>query len=148
MAAYPLPVLIVLAASACLLGGCGVERLSGLIGTSSEPPAATASGETPPAEAARQVPPPVDMGGKWTLAAPGSGSCVMTFGATPGASEGTIAPAGGCPFSFFTSRKWTYEDAGLMIRDHTGLTLARLAQADSGGFHGQTVASQTVTLTR
>jgi hypothetical protein len=47
----------------------------------------------------------------------------MTFGVQPEAIEGTIAPAGGCPFSFFTSRKWNYSTAGLAVRDHTGQRL-------------------------
>jgi len=51
--------------------------------------------------------PPINLAGRWTLSSTGSGSCTMTFGAQPEASEGTIAPAGGCPFNFFTSRKWS-----------------------------------------
>src|SRR5262249_61539901 len=54
-------------------------------------------------------PPPVNMAGRWTLTAPGTGGCAMNFGATPGAAEGTIAPEGGCPGNFFTSRKWVFE---------------------------------------
>jgi hypothetical protein len=55
---------------------------------------------------------PTNLAGKWTLAAPGAGSCVMNFGAQPDAIEGTIAPAGGCPYNFFTSRKWSYTVSG------------------------------------
>ena len=52
----------------------------------------------------------------------------MTFGAaTPAAADGTIAPEGGCPGKFYTSRKWTYDQAGLTIRDHNGQPLAQLA---------------------
>ena len=40
----------------------------------------------------------------------------MTLGATPNATEGAIAPAGGCPFNFYTSRQWTYAENGLTIR--------------------------------
>src|ERR1700742_2349033 len=62
--------------------------------------------------------PPVNLAGKWTLSAVGAGSCDMNFGAQPDAAEGTIAPGGRCPFNFFTSRKWSYTAAGLVIRDH------------------------------
>ena len=41
--------------------------------------------------------------------------------------QGTIAPEGGCPGSFFTSRKWTFEHGALIIRDHKGESLAELS---------------------
>jgi len=47
----------------------------------------------------------LSLAGRWTLSSTGTGSCAMTFDAVQDASEGTIAPAGGCPFNFFTSRK-------------------------------------------
>jgi hypothetical protein len=72
----------------------------------------------------------------------------MTFGAVPDAAEGTIAPAGGCPFNFFTSRKWTYSEAGLAIRDHNAQTLAQLAPAGPNRFEGKTIAGQDVVLSR
>jgi hypothetical protein len=53
------------------------------------------------------IAPPINLAGRWTLSSAGAGSCAMTFSVQPEAIEGTIAPAGGCPFSFFTSRKWT-----------------------------------------
>src|SRR5215472_1160260 len=56
------------------------------------------SSPPPPAQ-----PPPIDLAGRWRLAA-ASGACLMTLAATPGAADGTIAPAGGCPGNFFTSR--------------------------------------------
>ena len=61
----------------------------------------------------------------------------MTLGDTPGAAEGSIAPAGGCPGNFFTSRKWTYEHDMLIIRDHKGELLVELAFAN-GRFEGKT----------
>jgi Protease inhibitor Inh len=64
-----------------------------------------------------------------------AGGCVMTFTDTPGAAEGTIAPAGGCPTNFFTSRKWTFERDRLIIRDHKGEPLAELSFA-AGRFQG------------
>jgi len=93
-------------------------------------------------------PPPVNMAGRWTLTSPGTGGCAMNFGATPGAAEGTVAPEGGCPGSFFTSRKWVFEDNGLVIRDHTGQPLARLALGAGGRFDGQATTGQPVTLGR
>jgi len=64
----------------------------------------------------------------------------MTFGATPGAAEGTIAPAGGCPGNFFMSRKWVFEHDKLVVRDYKGQLLAelsfanrRFAGTDAGG---------------
>ena len=72
----------------------------------------------------------------------------MTFGATQDATEGTIAPAGGCPFNFFTSRKWTYGEAGMTIRDHNAQLLAQLAPAGPNRFEGKTSAGQDVALSR
>ena len=94
------------------------------------------------------APPPVNLAGKWTLSATGAGSCAMTFGAQPEAVEGTIAPAGGCPYSFFTSRKWSYTSAGLMIRDHNAQTLAQLQPVGEGRFEGKTNAGQDIALSR
>jgi hypothetical protein len=93
-------------------------------------------------------PPPISMAGRWTLSSPGSGGCAMNFGAPPGAAEGTIAPEGGCPGNFFTSRKWVFEDSALVIRDHTGQPLARLALGPSGRFDGQATTGQQVSLGR
>jgi hypothetical protein len=72
----------------------------------------------------------------------------MTFGAQPQASEGTIAPAGGCPYNFFTSRKWNYTTAGLIIRDHNAQQLALLTPTGDGRFVGKTSAGQDVSLGR
>ena len=72
----------------------------------------------------------------------------MNFGAVAGASEGTIAPEGGCPGNFFTSRKWVFEESGLVIRDHTGQPLAQLAFAPPSRFDGRAASGQAVTLSR
>jgi hypothetical protein len=116
------------------LAGCASER------TAPPPPAA--------APGAALSPPPEPMAGRWLLGSAGSGQCTMTFGGNAGAGEGTIAPEGGCPGSFFTSRKWTFEPAGLVIRDHTGAPLAQLAQAGPGRFEGKATGGLQVTLTR
>jgi len=140
---------------AALLAGCA-ERLnfggSGSTGTATEPLSAAPTGQVTsgplPTSGGARSPPPVSMAGRWTLSSPGAGGCAMNFGATPGAAEGTVAPEGGCPGSFFTSRKWVFEDNGLVIRDHTGQPLARLALGPSGRFDGQATSGQAVALTR
>jgi Protease inhibitor Inh len=92
--------------------------------------------------------PPVNLAGRWTLSSTGAASCGMTFGDVQDATEGTIAPAGGCPFNFFTSRKWTYSAAGLTIRDHNAQSLAQLTAAGPSRFEGKTTAGQDVALSR
>lgn len=120
--------------SAALLAGCWTT----------DRPAAENAASTAPAVA----PPPTSLSGKWTLSSTGAGSCTMTFGAQPEASEGTIAPAGGCPYNFFTSRKWNYTTSGLIIRDHNAQQLALLTPTGDGRFVGKTSAGQDVSLGR
>jgi len=76
------------------------------------------------------------------------GSCVMNFGAQSDAIEGTIAPAGGCPFNFFTSRKWTYVTGGLVIRDHKAEALAQLSPIGPDRYEGKTSDDHEITLSR
>src|SRR5438477_6954773 len=92
--------------------------------------------------------PPEPMAGRWQLAAVGASQCNMNFGGTPEAGEGTIAPEGGCPGNFYTSRKWTFEQGSLIIRDHNGQPLGQLAVAAPGRFDGKATNGQPVTLTR
>jgi hypothetical protein len=141
--------------SIVVLAGCA-ERISSFggsnspTGTEALPAAPTGPVATGPLAAAGGVrtPPPVNMAGRWTLTSPGGGGCAMNFGAPPNSAEGTIAPEGGCPGSFFTSRKWAYEDNSLVIRDHTGQALARLALGAAGRFDGQATGGQPVGLAR
>lgn len=126
-------ILPALAAAALTLAGCASDR--------APPPAAAPAG---PALSA----PPEAMAGRWMLGSAGSGQCAMTFGGNAGAGEGTIAPEGGCPGNFFTSRKWTFEAGGLVIRDHTGAALAQLAQAGPGRFEGKATGGLQVMLSR
>ena len=126
-----------------LLAACGgSDRLAVDSGVPANPPAAATQAGSPPAA------PPVSLAGRWTLSSTGAGSCAMTFGAVQDATEGSIAPAGGCPFNFFTSRKWTYSQAGLTIRDHNAQTLAQLAPAGPNRFEGKTGSGQDVALSR
>ena len=125
-----------LVSASLLLAGCW----------STDRPAAesapVASGPTP-------TPPPYNMAGKWTLSAAEAKSCSMTFGATQAdVTDGTIAPAGGCPYNFFTSRKWSYTTKGLLIRDHNAQVLAELGPAGPDRFEGKTGAGQEVVLSR
>ncbi len=108
-------------------------------------PSEQAQPSAPPAPPPPQ-PPPIDVAGRWRLVA-ASGACLMTLGATPGAAEGTIAPAGGCPGNFFTSRKWTFEHDMLIIRDHKSETLAELSFS-AGRFQGQATGGGSITLAR
>jgi hypothetical protein len=125
---------------AALLAACSnSERLGG---------AANSPQASPAIAAPQAVPPPVNLAGRWTLSSTGSGSCGMTFGANPDATEGTIAPGGGCPFNFFTSRKWNYTVAGLTIRDHNAQALAQLAPAGPDRFEGKTNSGQDLALAR
>ena len=71
----------------------------------------------------------------------------MTLGSAPGAAQGTIAPEGGCPGNFFTSRKWAFEHDALIIRDHKGQPLAQLSFT-GGHFEGQDDKGGTLSLSR
>jgi len=133
-------ILLVLIPVLAVLSGCtNTERLGGGPDQTSVPPPA-------PPPPAQPSPPPVDVAGKWKLSVAGSSACVMTFGGSTGASDGSIAPAGGCPGSFFTSRKWSYEHDRLVIRNHKGEVLVELSFA-GGHFEGQG-SNGAVSLTR
>ena len=127
--------LALLALAACSSGPTGPAG--------GEPQAAAPGGPS-----GAQIAPPVDMAGRWTLASSAGGACGINFRPTTGVGEGAIAPEGGCPGNFFTSRKWTYESTGLVIRDHTGKPLAQLAAAGAGRFEGRTSEGAGITLSR
>jgi Protease inhibitor Inh len=129
--------------AAAALAGCS----GGMFATSTtEPP------PPPPAPqaTARAAPiaPPVEITGRWQFTSTAGGTCAMVFSATPGSGEGTIAPQGGCPGKFFTSRRWTYDQDTLIIRDHKGEQLARLAFSPPGRFEGQAAPGETISLGR
>ena len=128
-----------------LLGGCtNTSRFGG------EPPTQAAPPEPPAAPApAPETPktPPVDLAGKWRLSAAAGGTCLMTLTANPGATDGKIAPAGGCPGNFFTSRKWTYDGDRLTIRDFKGQALAELSLVNDH-FEGKNSSGLAITLAR
>jgi len=125
---------LVLAGVAFIASGCASDRT---------PTGATVTPAAPSLSAA-----PEAMAGRWQLAAIGSSACNMTLSGAPGAAEGTIAPEGGCPGNFFTSRKWTFEQGQLIIRDHNGGPLGELAPVTAGRFDGKATNGIVVTLTR
>ncbi len=101
----------------------------------------------PPPTPSPLSPPPIDLAGRWRLTAAAGGACFMTLGATPGAAQGTIAPEGGCPSNFFTSRKWTFENDSLIIRSHKGEPLAQLSFT-GGHFEGKDNGGGMLSLSR
>jgi hypothetical protein len=128
------------ACSAGNFGGSGPEQQANAAPPAPPPP--------PPPPPPAPVPPPVDLAGRWKLTAAQAGACFMSFGNTPATvAAGTIAPEGGCPGSFFTSRKWTFEHGVLFVRNHKGEPLAQLSFAD-GRFEGHDTSGAAVSLTR
>jgi hypothetical protein len=109
-----------------------------------EPPPAAA---VPPPAPPPPSPPPIDLAGRWRLTAAAGGGCFMTLGDATGAAQGTVAPEGGCPGSFFTSRKWTFEQGNLIVRNHKGEPLAQLAFT-GGHFEGKDNGGGSLTLSR
>ena len=145
--------LLVVLATIPALTGCSLDRFGSgdsdpSMAPATGPMAGTPSAGSPAVPTARPTPPPVNMDGRWRLAAQGGGTCSLNFGATPGSGEGTIAPEGGCPGNFFTSRKWIFEQGGLTIQDHTGQPLAQLVLAGSTRFEGQASNGQAISLGR
>jgi len=141
--------LSMLAGIVVMLAGCGSSNFGNLSPLPAAPTAkvtgaplgtaATGSTRRPAADIA--------MAGRWTLAAD-TGACGMNFGGTPSAAEGTIAPEGGCPGRFYTSRKWTLEQGALIIRDHQGKPLAQLAMSSPVRFEGKATGGMALTLSR
>jgi len=123
------------------LAGCSGGSI---LGHQPEPPP-PASEETPPPPA--PTPPPIDLAGRWHLTSAGGGTCYMTLAADPGAAQGKVAPEGGCPGSFFTSRKWIYQNGLLIIQDFKDGTLAQLSHT-ADHFEGQDTSNGAITLAR
>jgi hypothetical protein len=93
--------------------------------------------------------PPVAMDGRWLLSSTGSGMCGMNFTSAPEGTSGKIAPEGGCPGRFFTSRQWRFEQGGLLILDHKEQPLAQLASTEPpGSFQGRANSGISVSLSR
>jgi hypothetical protein len=95
------------------------------------------------------APPAVAMDGRWLLAATNGAMCGMNFTSAPERTSGKIAPEGGCPGRFFTSRQWRFEQGGLLILDHKEQPLAQLASSEPpGSFQGRAKSGISVSLTR
>jgi hypothetical protein len=98
------------------------------------------------ATAATPAAPPVNMAGRWRLVSGNGGACGMTF--TAAGVEGTIAPEGGCPANFFTSRRWVFEGGALVIQDHKRKPLITLKQTVTGRFEGMLASNEAIRLER
>jgi hypothetical protein len=121
---------------------CGSDRFLGSISTAPGVPGGRAA-IVPAAGADR-----TEMAGAWMLSSFAGGSCLMNVAGAPGAGEGTIAPDGGCPGDFFTSRKWTFERDALVIHNHAGELVARLSGVTPVRFDGQSVSGEPISLSR
>ncbi len=135
------PALAAAVLSSLALAGCAGERMNGGLFASGSQPDPVHTGSI-----RRQ--PQVDMSGRWVLVSPGRGQCNMNFGGGPASPNGSVAPEGGCPGNFFTSRNWNFEQAGLVLRDHTGAPLGQLTAAGHARFDGSSVAGEPITLYR
>lgn len=130
--------------TALALGGCSLGTIGGIMSPDSSEPAAAAA-----TSSARGAPvPQPDMMGRWHLAVQGTSPCAMNFAGPAGGRDGTIAPEGGCPGRFFTSRQWAFEQNAVVIRNHAGEMLAQLSVAEPVRLVGQTAAGEQVSLTR
>jgi Protease inhibitor Inh len=130
-------------AAVMVLALAAVIGAGGCAGHNEPPPEVAAPPPPPPPP----QPPPISLNGRWRFAAAGGGACFMNFGQTGGAAQGTIAPEGGCPGSFFTSRKWTFEHGMLIVRDHKGEPLAQFAVGGER-LDGQATNGKRVSLSR
>ena len=100
----------------------------------------------PTATAATPAAPPVNMAGRWRLVSANGGACGMTL--TAAGLEGTIAPEGGCPANFFTSRRWVFEGGALVIQDHKRKPLITMKQSVAGRFEGVLASNEAIRLER
>jgi len=127
---------------ALALAGCASERGSFPGGASApEPP-------LPQQQVAAPKPPPISMAGGWVLRSMGS-QCSMTLGQTdPSAAKGTVAPGGGCPGNFFTTRAWSFDSNGLLLSNHNNQPMALLSLQGNSFSGSATNGGAPVTLSR
>jgi hypothetical protein len=119
----------IIAVAALTLAGCATEQAT--VATTVRPGA-----------------PPEPMAGRWIFAS-GPGQCGMNFGAaSPESSDGTIAPESGCPANFYASRKWSYEQNTLVLREQNGTPLGQLTLAGPSRFEGKATNGPPITLAR
>jgi Protease inhibitor Inh len=136
-------------AAALLFALIALSACSGstLLGAGQPEQASAPTDEAAPPLSPPPSQPPINLAGAWKLSAAGGAGCVVNFGMTPGAAQGTIAPEGGCPGKFFTSRKWTYDNGALIVHDFKGRRLAQLALSGDH-FQGQDNDGTALTLSR
>jgi hypothetical protein len=94
-----------------------------------------------------QPAPKIDMEGRWLLSAKNAPHCGLMFRTSPGGESGSIAPEGGCPENFFTSRAWSFESGDLVLQDHNSELLAQLRFV-GGRFEGQSRSGTPLILAR
>ena len=129
-----------LAVAALALAGCASDR-----GFSDPFTPARTEPATPPKPAA----PPVNMAGRWLLASADRGQCGINFTAPLNATAGRVAPEGGCPGKFFTSRQWAFDQGALVLYDHREHQLARLTPSEPPGrFEGTAEGGFPISLSR
>src|SRR5258708_7951638 len=109
------------------LTGCAGEQLS--LGSSAPAPA------------------DASLTGRWILSAPNAPSCGLEFRGGPGARNGNVAPDGGCPGNFYTSRHWAMESGSLTITDSENELLAQF-KLDGGRLEGHSASRTPVALSR
>jgi hypothetical protein len=145
-----LAILVAVTFAGASLASCSLDRI-GTVGDDTAPSGASARVAASSALTPVAMPrggPPVEMTGRWVLASTGANSCGMVFNSAVGALEGTVAPEGGCPGKLFMSRKWTFEQNALVLRNHNGEPLAHLGSAEPGKLEGRSTNGEPITLTR
>jgi Protease inhibitor Inh len=105
------------------------------------------AGEQLSIDSSAQTPVDDSMTGRWILSAPNAPSCGLEFGGAAGARAGSVAPDGGCPGNFYTSRRWAIEGGVLTITGQESQPLAQLKVVGSR-LEGQSSAGTPVTLSR
>jgi hypothetical protein len=123
------------------LAACSLGTIGGLFSPESSE---TATYSAPTGE---PLPRP-EMAGRWILGTDGSPPCGMNFAGPAGGRDGTIAPEGGCPGRFFSSRTWAYEQNAMIIRNHAGEMLAQLNVTAPDRLVGQSATGEPISLTR
>jgi hypothetical protein len=96
---------------------------------------------------ATPIPGDSSIPGRWILSIPNAPSCGLEFAGAPGVRTGKIAPDGGCPSTFYMSRRWAMEGDALTITDLERRPLARF-KANGPRFEGQSSDGIPVTLAR
>ena len=138
---YAFVVLTGLALVAMPLAACSLGTIGGVFSPEPSDTQAVTS-------AAGGTLPQPEMAGRWLLATDGAAGCTMNFTGSTRGHEGTIAPEGGCPGRFFTSRNWSYEQNAIIIRNHAGELLAQLNVTAADRLVGQGPNGEPVSLTR